>query len=119
MLVNRDRKKAEGEAEDISHAEPWSHTTLVRAGGFEDCATAKVIVIAVGRAAPGETRLNLLKKDAASFGDVIPKIAATGPRGILLFATNAVDALTHCARQLSAFDPNHVVGSDGGVPGGA
>ena len=63
VLINRDRKKAEGEAEDISHAEPWSHTTLVRAGGFEDCATAKVIVIAVGAGlAPGETRLDLLKR---------------------------------------------------------
>ena len=38
VLINRDRNKAEGEAEDISHAEPWSHTTLVRTGGFEDCA---------------------------------------------------------------------------------
>ena len=50
VLINRDRKKAEGEAEDISHAEPCSNTTLVRAGGFEDRATAKVIVIAVCRA---------------------------------------------------------------------
>jgi L-lactate dehydrogenase len=112
VLINRDRKKAEGEAEDISHAEPWSHTTLVRAGGFEDCATATVIVIAVGAGlAPGETRLDLLKKNAAIFRDVIPKIAATKPTGILLVATNPVDALTHYARKLSAFDPNRVVGS--------
>ena len=48
VLINRDRNKAEGEAEDIRHAEPWSHTTLLRAGGFEDCATAKVIVVTVG-----------------------------------------------------------------------
>ena len=112
VLINRDRKRAEGEAEDISHAEPWSHTTLVRAGGFEDCATAKVIVIAVGAGlAPGETRLDLLKKNAAIFRVVIPKIAATKPTGILLVATNPVDALTHYARKLSAFDSNRVVGS--------
>ena len=112
VLINRDHKKAEGEAEDISHAEPWSHTTLVRAGGFEDCATAQVIVVAVGAGlAPGETRLDLLKKNAAIFRDVIPKIAATRPTGILLVATNPVDALTHYARELSGFDPNRVVGS--------
>ena len=112
VLINRDRKKAEGEAEDISHAEPWSHTTLVRAGGFEDCATAKVIVVAVGAGlAPGETRLDLLKKNAAIFRDLIPKIAATRPKGILLIATNPVDALTHYARKLSGFEPNRVVGS--------
>jgi L-lactate dehydrogenase len=112
VLINRDRNKAEGEAEDISHAEPWSHTTLVRAGGFEDCATAKVIVVAVGAGlGPGETRLDLLKKNAAIFRDLIPKIVATNPKGILLIATNPVDALTHYARELSGFDPNRVVGS--------
>jgi L-lactate dehydrogenase len=112
VLINRDRKKAEGEAEDISHAEPWSHTTRVRAGDFEDCATAKVIVVAVGAGlAPGETRLDLLKKNAAIFRDLIPKIAATSPKGILLIASNPVDALTHYARKLSGFDVNCVVGS--------
>ena len=112
VLINRDRKKAEGEAEDISHAEPWSHTTLVRAGGFEDCATAKVIVVAVGAGlAPGETRLDLLKKNAAIFRDVIPKIAATRPTGILLVASNPVDALTYYARKLAGFNPKRVMGS--------
>ncbi|MGO8897991.1 MAG: lactate/malate family dehydrogenase [Isosphaeraceae bacterium] len=61
VLINRDRNKAEGEAEDISHAEPWSHTTLVPAGGFEDCASATVTVVTVGAGLkPGETRLDLL-----------------------------------------------------------
>lgn len=112
VLINRDRKKAEGEAEDISHAEPWSHTTLVRAGGLEDCATAKVIVVAVGAGLrPGETRFDLLKKNAAIFRDLIPQIAATSRGGILLIATNPVDALTDYARKLSGFAPNRVVGS--------
>jgi L-lactate dehydrogenase len=112
VLINRDHKKAEGEAEDISHAEPWSHTTLVRAGGFEDCAAAKVIVVAVGAGLrPGETRFDLLKKNAAIFRDVIPRIAATNTGGNLLIATNPVDALTHYARRISGFAPNRVVGS--------
>ena len=112
VLINRDRNKAEVEAEDISHAELWSHTTLVRAGGFEDCASATVTVVAVGAGLkPGETRLDLLKKNAAIFRDWIPKIAATNPKGILLIATNPVDALTHYARKLSGFEPSRVVGS--------
>jgi len=112
VLINRDRNKAEGEAADISHAEPWSHTTLVRAAGFEDCATAKVIVVTVGAGLkPGETRLDLLKKNAAIFRDLIPKIVSTNPQGILLIATNPVDALTNYARKLSGFEPHRVVGS--------
>jgi L-lactate dehydrogenase len=112
VLINRDRNKAEGEAEDISHAEPWSHTTLVRAGDFEDCADAKVIVVTVGAGLrSGETRLDLLKKNAAIFRDVIPRIAATNTQGILLIATNPVDALTHYARILSGFESGRVVGS--------
>jgi L-lactate dehydrogenase len=112
VLINRDRNKAEGEAEDISHAEPWSNTTAVRAGDFADCAGASVIVVAVGAGLkPGETRLDLLKKNAAIFREIIPKIAATNPTGILLIATNPVDALTHCARKLSALEPSRVLGS--------
>ena len=112
VLINRDRNRAEGEAEDISHAEPWSHTTLVRAGDLEDCAAAKVVVIAVGAGlGPGETRLDLLRKNAAIFRDLIPRIAETNPKGILLIATNPVDALTHYARKLSGLDLNRVVGS--------
>jgi len=112
VLINRDRGKAEGEAEDISHAEPWSHTTLVRAGDFDDCAAAKVIVVTVGAGLkPGETRVDLLKKNAAIFRDLIPNIVAANPKGILLIATNPVDALTHYARMLSGFESNRVVGS--------
>lgn len=112
VLINRDRNKAEGEAEDISHAEPWSHTTLVRVGDFEDCATAKMIVVAVGAGLkPGETRIDLLKKNAAIFRDLIPKIAAQNPQGVLLIATNPVDALTHYARKLSGLPAERVIGS--------
>jgi L-lactate dehydrogenase len=112
VLINRDRGKAEGEAEDISHAEPWSHTTLVRAGDFDDCAAAKVIVVTVGAGLkPGETRVDLLKKNAAIFRDLIPNIVAANPKGILLIATNPVDALTQYARMLSGFESNRVVGS--------
>ncbi|MGO9892876.1 MAG: lactate/malate family dehydrogenase, partial [Bryobacteraceae bacterium] len=90
----------------------WSHTTLVRAGGFEDCAAAKVFVVTVGAGLrSGETRFDLLKKNAAIFRDLIPRIAATNPQGILLIATNPVDALTHYARILSGFEPDRVVGS--------
>lgn len=112
VLINRDRNKAEGEAEDISHAEPWSNTTQVRVGDFEDCASAKVIVIAVGAGLkPGETRIDLLKKNAVIFRDLIPKIAAQNPQGILLIATNPVDALTHYARKLSGLPADRVIGS--------
>ena len=48
--------------------------TQVRAGGFEDCADAKVVAVGAGLA-PGETRFDLLKKNAAIFGDLIPRIA--------------------------------------------
>ena len=58
-----------------------------------------------------ETRLDLLRKNAAIFRDLIPRIAETNPKGILLIATNPVDALTHYARKLSGLDLNRVVGS--------
>jgi L-lactate dehydrogenase len=112
ILINRDRNRAEGEAEDISHAEPWAHTAQVRVGDFDDCATAKIIVIAVGAGLkPGETRVDLIRKNVAIFRDLIPKIMARNPQGILLVATNPVDALTHYARRLSGLPAHRVLGS--------
>ncbi|GAG13361.1 unnamed protein product, partial [marine sediment metagenome] len=89
VLIDVDRKRAEGEAMDLNHAMPLSHTTRIWAGDYPDCAGADVIVIAAGTAQrPGETRLDLVKRNAAIFQTIIPRIAAHNQMGILLVATN-------------------------------
>lgn len=111
-LIDVDRRRAEGEAMDLNHAVPLSHPTRIWAGDYPDCAGADVVVVAAGTAQrPGETRLDLVKRNAAIFGDVIPRITAHNRGGILLIATNPVDVLSYVAWKVSGFPAPRVIGS--------
>jgi L-lactate dehydrogenase len=60
---------------------------------------------------PGETRIDLIKKNAAIWRAIIPEVAKHNPAGILLIATNPVDVLTYAAWKLSGFAAGRVIGS--------
>jgi L-lactate dehydrogenase len=112
VLVDADRERAEGEAMDLNHAVPFTRPTHVWAGDPSDCAGAAVTVIAAGVGqTPGETRIDLLRRNAAIFGDLVPEIARVNPDGILLIATNPVDLLTDVALDASGLPPSRVIGS--------
>jgi len=112
VLIDIDRERAEGEAMDINHAVPLSNPVRVWAGDYADCAGADVVVVTAGTAQrPGETRLDLVKRNAEIFGDVIPSITAHNKTGILLIATNPVDVLSYVAWKLSGFPSRRVIGS--------
>lgn len=112
VLIDADRRRAEGEALDLSHATPFAHPTRVWAGDYPDLAGATVTVIAAGaNQAPGETRLDLLTRNAAIFRQIVPEIVRHNPDGILLIATNPVDLLTHESWRLTDLPPGRVIGS--------
>jgi L-lactate dehydrogenase len=112
VLIDIDRKRAEGEAMDLNHAMPLSHPTRIWAGDYPDCAGADVVVIAAGVSQrPGETRLDLVKRNAAIFEDIIPRITAYNTTGVLLIATNPVDVLSYVTWKASGFPSRRVIGS--------
>ena len=112
VLIDANRARAEGEAMDLNHAEPFTHPTRVWAGDYDDCAGAAIVVIAAGAGQrPGETRLDLVKKNADIFGKSVPEVARRNPDGILLIATNPVDVLTQVSQKLSGLPENRVIGS--------
>jgi L-lactate dehydrogenase len=112
VLVDANRARAEGEAMDLNHSLPFSYATRIWAGDYADCAEAAVTVIAGGAAQrPGETRLDLVKKNAAIFGEIIPAISRPGAGSLLLVATNPVDVLTYAAWKLSGLPASRVIGS--------
>ena len=112
VLIDVNHAKAEGEAMDLSHTEPFAHPTRIWAGDYADCASAAVTVVTAGAAQrPGETRLDLVKRNAAIFREIIPEIAKHCPNGILLIATNPVDVLTYLSLKLSGMPPERVIGS--------
>jgi L-lactate dehydrogenase len=112
VLVDANTMKAEGEAMDLNHAVPLSHPTRIRAGSYADTAGSAITVVTAGSAQkPGETRLDLVKRNAAIFKSIIPEVVANNPDGILLIATNPVDILSQVSLKLSGLPDNKVIGS--------
>ena len=98
VLVDQNRARAESEADDILHAVPFAHPLEVTAGDYADLAGCKVVVVSAGVGQkPGETRLELLGRNAQVFKQVIPSILQAAPQAVLLIATNPVDVMTHIA----------------------
>lgn len=98
LLVDLNKERAQAEADDILHAVPFAHPLNVHAGEYEDLAGSQIVVITAGASQrPGETRLELLGRNAKVFQQVIPEILKNAPDAILLVASNPVDAMTHLA----------------------
>jgi L-lactate dehydrogenase len=112
VLIDANHAKAEGEAMDLNHTVPFTRPARVWAGSYADCAGAAVTVICAGsNQKPGETRLDLVKKNAGIFAQIVPEVARHNPDGILLIATNPVDVLTHASYALSGLPGRRVIGS--------
>ncbi len=112
VLLDANKEKAEGEAYDISHGIPFGAPMQIYAGGYDDIADAAIIIITAGAGQkPGETRLDLVKKNIAVFQSIIPEITKRDFGGILLIVSNPVDILTYVALKLSGYPKNRVIGS--------
>lgn len=98
VMVDYDPKRALAEANDLLHAVPFAHPLRVTSGDYPELADARAVIIAagVGRS-PGETRLQLLNRNAGVFKQVVPSILKYAPAAILVIATNPVDIMTHLA----------------------
>lgn len=112
VLIDADKNRAEGEALDIAHGLPFARPMKITAGDYDDIVDAAIIVVTAGAGQkPGETRLDLVKKNVAIFQSIIPEIAQRKCEGILLIVANPVDILTQVAVKLSGFPENRVFGS--------
>ena len=115
VLVDVNHARAEAEANDIHHAVPFAHPLTVRAGAYSDLAEARVVIIAGGVAQrPGETRLQLLRRNADVFRQIVPSVLRHAPGAVLLIVTNPVDIMTHLAATFAAefgLPSNRVIGS--------
>ncbi|MEG6589754.1 L-lactate dehydrogenase [Paenibacillus barengoltzii] len=112
VLIDANKEKALGEALDMNHGLPFTGGVKLWAGDYSDCAEADVIVIAAGASQrPGETRIDLLKRNAVIFDSIIQNIVKYNNHGIILVATNPVDILSYVTLKKSGFPSNRVIGS--------
>jgi len=115
VLVDLNKARAQAEADDIFHAVPFAHPMQVDAGDYNDLGGSRVVIITAGVSQkPGETRLQLLERNAAVFRDVVPKVLTHASGAVLLVATNPVDVMTHLTARYAAelgVDSRRVIGS--------
>ena len=110
VLVDKNRARADAEADDIRHAVPFANPLNVRAGDYPDLGGCQAVVICAGVGQkPGETRLQLLQRNARVFSEVIPQVLAYAPTAVVLVASNPVDVMTHLAARYAK--------DCGGLPG--
>lgn len=101
---------AEGEAMDLAHGAPFYASAKVGAVAVEDMTDADAVVISAGRGGrSGESRLDLLRDNAAIVRDIASKL--TRLRGILVIVTNPVDVMTEVALEASGLPPARVLGT--------
>jgi L-lactate dehydrogenase len=115
VLVDVNRARAQAEADDILHAVPFANPLNVSAGDYPDLHACHVVVLTAGAAQkPGQTRLELLERNAGIFNTIIPQVLEHAPQAVLVVATNPVDVLTHLAAKIGAgfgVDSRRVIGS--------
>jgi L-lactate dehydrogenase len=113
VLINRDSKKAEGEASDLQHAVPFGQPVKVKAGDYKDTADSAIVIFAAGVPSGDkeESRLELLEKNAAVLRECLGKLKAERFQGVLLIASNPVDVLTYIAQEESGLPHSQVIGS--------
>jgi L-lactate dehydrogenase len=112
VLVDMNEALTQAQAQDIAHAVPFTHAVTVRAGSYAALEGAGVVVLSAGVAQmPGETRLELLERNAKVFGAIIPQVLKAAPDAVLLVASNPVDVMTQIATRISGLPRNRVIGS--------
>lgn len=113
MLVDIDKNKAIGEAMDLNHGLAFSGSNMrIYAGEYSECGDADIVAICAGVAQkPGESRTDLLQRNAEVFKSIIEPVVKSGFGGIFLIATNPVDIMTRITRHLSGFDSSRVFGT--------
>ena len=113
ILTDINSEDAEGEAMDLRDALAVAPSFLkIKAGTYKDARGCDIIIITAGaNQKPGETRLDLLKKNSAIFRPMIKEIMSNGFRGIFLVVTNPMDVLTYLTWKYSGLPSDHVIGS--------
>ena len=113
VLIDLNRERTEGEVADLNHCLPYAPSKIsINVGDYSDCKDARLVVIAAGaNQKPGETRMDLIHKNASIFKDIVGQVMASGFNGIFLVATNPLDVMTYLTYKYSGLPANQVIGT--------
>jgi len=111
-LIDKNDKLAQGQVLDLVHGQPFIPSVNIHLGHPSDYSDAQLIVITAGAAQhPGETRLQLLQKNAAVVSGIVDEILEQNSYAVILIVTNPVDVMTYVALKRSGWNKGRVIGS--------
>ncbi len=112
VLIDKNEKRAEGEALDIQHGIPYMGVSSVRTGNYEDCENSDLIIITAGRNRKvGENRLDLISDNLLTIEDVCERIKPFYNRGVILIVSNPVDIMTYKCTKIMDLPDGRVFGT--------
>ncbi len=113
VLTDLDMADAEGEALDLSDALAVSPSWVkIKAAGYDEAKDADICIITAGaNQKPGETRVDLVQKNAKILKGIVNELMCNGFQGILLLVSNPVDTLSRLALEYSGLPAEKVIGS--------
>ena len=111
-LIDVNREKAKGEAMDISHGLCHMGQMEVYESDYSACADCDIIIVTAGlNRKPGETRLDLAKKNVPIAKEITENIMKHYTRGVILVVANPVDVLTYLIQKWSGLPLGRVMGT--------
>jgi len=111
-LIDINEKLVKSQVMDLQHSIPFWGANKVKVGSYEDIKDSEVVIITAGAAQkPGESRLELVKKNSAIMKNIVAEVFKQNPRVILIMVTNPVDILTYLAIKMFPNKKNQIMGS--------
>ena len=112
VLVDINKKKAEGEALDVYQGAPFYSPAIVRPGDYPDVAGSDIVVITCGVARkPGMSRLDLAQINVNILKDVAANVVKVAPDAVYVIVSNPVDVLTYVFTKISGLPEHKIIGS--------
>ena len=113
VLINRNHEKAVGTVMDFQHSIEYLNRNIrIRAGNYEECRDANIVVITASGNMDGvKTRLDLLVKNIPIMNDITDRIMASGFNGHIIVVSNPVDVLSYLIYRRSGLSKHQVTGT--------
>ena len=115
VLFDVDGVRARAAAEDLGHAAAFSYDIkIAAANNYRAIRGSEIVIISAGaNQKPGETRMDLLHKNATVISDIVPKVMANidNKNVKLVIVTNPLDVMVMLAQKLSRLPAACVIGT--------
>ncbi len=112
VIIDVNQNKAIGEVMDINHGLPFLGQMEIKAGDYSECADCDVIIVTAGiPRKPGETRLDLARKNVQLGKIITDNIMQYYNGGVILVVSNPVDVMTYMISKWSGLPRGRVIGS--------